>query len=345
MAARFGFSEDTVRLAAALRPALAARGVPEQRLRRQRHRVRRLLAAAGLRRAWASSSSTPPRAGRRAAARSNGSSAPSASSSWSRLDRRPASRGDQPALAELNRLFTAWVRNASTTAGPLRDRGGAAGAAGSDGVDRSRCRCRPRPSCARRSCGASAAPSPRPPRSPCTATSTRSTRSWPAAGRAGLRPVRPDRHRGPLQGRPLRRQGHRRSRIGRHAHPKARPEQPGQPAAARDRDRLPARLHRAPPTTRRRSAAADQLSPPCSAPASEPATLSPGQLPGQMTIDRGPRRPRGGTSEHREAPGPLRIHPDAVRPRPGPRHAAPPRRPRRGRRPDQLVHQPSTPSA
>jgi putative transposase len=29
MAARFGFHEDTVRLAAALRPALAARGVPE----------------------------------------------------------------------------------------------------------------------------------------------------------------------------------------------------------------------------------------------------------------------------------------------------------------------------
>jgi putative transposase len=30
MGARFGLSEDTVRLAAALRPALAARGVPEQ---------------------------------------------------------------------------------------------------------------------------------------------------------------------------------------------------------------------------------------------------------------------------------------------------------------------------
>jgi putative transposase len=28
MAARFGFAEDTIRLAAALRPALAARGVP-----------------------------------------------------------------------------------------------------------------------------------------------------------------------------------------------------------------------------------------------------------------------------------------------------------------------------
>ena len=29
MAARFGFAEDTIRLAAALRPALQARGVPE----------------------------------------------------------------------------------------------------------------------------------------------------------------------------------------------------------------------------------------------------------------------------------------------------------------------------
>ena len=34
MAARWGFAEDTVRLAAALRPALAARGVPEYDLRR-----------------------------------------------------------------------------------------------------------------------------------------------------------------------------------------------------------------------------------------------------------------------------------------------------------------------
>ena len=40
MAARFGFAEDTVRLAAALRPALASRGVPELDLRRQRLGVR-----------------------------------------------------------------------------------------------------------------------------------------------------------------------------------------------------------------------------------------------------------------------------------------------------------------
>ena len=32
------------------------------------------------------------------------------------------------------------------------------------------------------------------------------------------------------------------------------------------------------------------------------------------------------------------VHPDAVRPRPGPRHAAPPHRPRRSRRPHRLVH-------
>ena len=33
MAARFGFAEDAVRLAAALRPALESRGVPELDLR------------------------------------------------------------------------------------------------------------------------------------------------------------------------------------------------------------------------------------------------------------------------------------------------------------------------
>ncbi len=48
---RWGYAEDTVRLATALRPALASRGVPESDLRRQRQRVRRRLAAAGLRQA------------------------------------------------------------------------------------------------------------------------------------------------------------------------------------------------------------------------------------------------------------------------------------------------------
>ena len=51
MAARFGFAEDTIRLAAALRPALAARGVPEHVYVDNGSGVRRCVAAAGLREA------------------------------------------------------------------------------------------------------------------------------------------------------------------------------------------------------------------------------------------------------------------------------------------------------
>ena len=47
MAARWGYFEDSVRLAAALRPALAARGVPGSGLRRQRLRFCRCGAEAG----------------------------------------------------------------------------------------------------------------------------------------------------------------------------------------------------------------------------------------------------------------------------------------------------------
>ena len=46
---RFGFAEDTVRLAAALRPALAARGVPARIYVDNGRRLRRCLAAAGVR--------------------------------------------------------------------------------------------------------------------------------------------------------------------------------------------------------------------------------------------------------------------------------------------------------
>ena len=48
---RFGFAEDTVRLAAALQPALAARGVPGSLLCRQRVGLRGFVAAARLRQA------------------------------------------------------------------------------------------------------------------------------------------------------------------------------------------------------------------------------------------------------------------------------------------------------
>ena len=48
---------------------------------------------------------------------------------------------------------------------------------------------------------------------------------------------------------------------------------------------------------------------------------------------RAPQRHRPRNTDDREPAGPLRLHPHAVRPRPGPRHAAPPRRPQRSRRP------------
>ena len=86
---RFGFAEDTVRLAAALRPALAARGVPRAVYVDNGSAFVDCLAAAGLRRSSGSGWSTPPRTARRAGARSNGSSAPCASSSSSRSSTPP----------------------------------------------------------------------------------------------------------------------------------------------------------------------------------------------------------------------------------------------------------------
>ena len=81
-------------------------------------------------------------------------------------------------LAQLNTLFTAWVETVYHRRDALRDRADAArplvGA-------RRPGRCRRRRSCARRSCGRSGAPSPRPPPSACTATPTRSTPPWSAA--------------------------------------------------------------------------------------------------------------------------------------------------------------------
>ena len=72
------------------------------------------------------------------------------------------------------------------------------------------------------------------------------------------------------------------------------------------------------------AALAGDLEPPSSS--SPSSTARPAAAPGRNRHDR-------------KAPGALRVHPHAVRPRPGPRHAAPPRRPQRGLRPDHLVHQ------
>ena len=112
---RFGFAEDTVRLAAALEPALAARGVPGSRLRRQRRGLRRRLAAAGLREARDPAGpqhpapTSRPRKNREILAHGE-RSVPRRGRRQHRRRRWP-SEGISPAAAllELNGLFTAWV--------------------------------------------------------------------------------------------------------------------------------------------------------------------------------------------------------------------------------------------
>ena len=105
MAARFGFAEDTIRLAAALRPALAARGVPEHAY------VDNGIAFvdAWLLRACAKLGiklihSQPGRPEGRG--KSNDFSGLSVIGSWSSYRGRAARITD---LAELNKLFTAWM--------------------------------------------------------------------------------------------------------------------------------------------------------------------------------------------------------------------------------------------
>ena len=108
---RFGFAEDTVRLAAALRPALASRGVPESVYVDNGSAfvdawLLRACAKLGIR----LTHSTP--VARKAEGKSRDSSAPCASSSWSRSPEPPTDEpGRHPVgdLVELNRLFTAWV--------------------------------------------------------------------------------------------------------------------------------------------------------------------------------------------------------------------------------------------
>ncbi len=107
MAARFGFAEDTIRLAAALRPALASRGVPEHVYVDNGSRVRRRVAAARLRQAGHQAGPQPARKARRAGGRSNDSSGPCADQFLVELTEERAAQ--DPGPAELNKLFTAWT--------------------------------------------------------------------------------------------------------------------------------------------------------------------------------------------------------------------------------------------
>ena len=115
---RFGFAEDTVRLAAALEPALAARGVPGSRLRRQRQRLRRLPGCSGPAGNSGSGWSTAPRTDPKDAEKSRGSSRTVNEQFLVEVHDTTAediaAKGISPAAAllELNGLFTAWVETA-----------------------------------------------------------------------------------------------------------------------------------------------------------------------------------------------------------------------------------------
>ena len=174
MAARFGFAEDTIRLAAALRPALAARGVPEH--------------------AYVDNGSAFVDAWLLRACAKLGiklvHSAPGRPEGRGKIERffrtvrgqflaelTEARAAQVTGLDELNKLFTAWtetvyhVREHSETGQPPLARWKPA----------ARSPAPPSPIWRRRSAGPNGGPSPRPRPCPCTGTGTRLIRACPGS--------------------------------------------------------------------------------------------------------------------------------------------------------------------
>ena len=116
MGARWAFHEDVVRLAAALRPALAIARRPRIGLRRQRNRVRRRVAAARLRGAGHQAGPLPPRRpqGRGKIERFFRTVRDQFLVEITGRTRQPPPGPRSADLAELNRLFGAWVEAATT---------------------------------------------------------------------------------------------------------------------------------------------------------------------------------------------------------------------------------------
>ncbi|BBY56940.1 hypothetical protein MSAR_00760 [Mycolicibacterium sarraceniae] len=122
--------------------------------------------------------------------------------------------------------------------------------------------------------------------------------------------------------------------ITRHTHPKARPETPEPAPAATGIDYLALTAQ-----THHEQIRADHrigynalfATPPPRVPTARSPDNSASTTSPALTTRMGCRR------EYRTAATVLRLHPDALRPRSGPRDAAPPPRPQRSRRPDLLV--------
>jgi putative transposase len=175
---RWGFAEDTVRLAAALRPALAARGVPDYVYVDNGSAfvdswLLRACAKLGIKLVH-SAPGRPQGRGKieRFFRTVNGEFVVEIAAGEGEPGRQVSD------LAEMNRLFTAWVEtvyhrrvHSETAAAPPPRRCRAGSTAGPT-------RSRHRPIWPRRSAGRSTAPSPRPPWSRCTVTAIRSTPAW-----------------------------------------------------------------------------------------------------------------------------------------------------------------------
>ena len=246
MAARFGFHEDTVRLAVALRPALAARGVPgsiyvDNGSSFVDSWLLRACASLGIKLVH----STPGRPQGRGKIERFFRSV--REQFLVELTAGPPRPGRRPGRAEpaVHRMG----RNGLPPGDPLRDRGGAAAPL----VRRStRPAAPPQPGAAARGVLMERVPHRHQDRDGVAARQPLPGRraARRTQGRAGLRPLRPDRDRGPLRRAQLRRRGrvHHRPPL-----PPQGPTRTTRPRRGTDRDRLPApdrhRAHRSAATT------------------------------------------------------------------------------------------------
>ena len=330
-------------------PALAARGVPAGDLRRQRLRLRRCVAAAGVR-------ETRDPAGALRPGRPQGRGKIERFfrtvrdqflvevTDTTAEDLAAAGVDHAAALLELNRLFTAWVETEYHRRDPFRDRADAAGPLGGRLGPAGRAPAMPTAGDLTEAFLWSRVPHGHQDRDrvaarqhlPGRRRAGRAARSSWCSPRSTWKPIEV-RYRDQSFGAAVP------HTITRHAHPKARPETPTG-AAAGDRDRLPGADRRRPPP-----AAAPRRTHrlPRPLPATHrTARSAPGQLPASTTPR--PTTPQRATHDGRGVGVSiqrLQSHWGFTRMPFGrdlaPAHAAPPRRPRRSRRPDQLVRGPT----
>ena len=334
-----GTAGASPRTPSALPPRCARRwrraGSPTD-LRRQRLGVRRRLAAARLRETRDPADPLHARAARRAAGRSNAFSAPCASSSSSRSPgtprATPAGTDHRPGRAQraVHRVGRDRLPPPDRTPRPQPRRSPAGGR-----------RPVPDPEHRRAGRGVPLGGTPHRHQDRAGLVAGQPLPGRPAAGRSPVELVFDPFDLTRIQVR-LRGSGRApRSRTGSAATPTPRPDprphpsrrhRPGSTTPPASPRSTTAELGAPAGSTTPRSPAAPRRQPP---PSSSTSTSS----PDSSTCSPTARPPTAGWRRDRPAARLLRVHPHPVRPRPRPRDAAPPRLPRRSRRPDLLVHQ------